>query len=546
MSRDPQEIWFIHALSHLRSDGVREPLCVAALDAQTGEIVDGWLESLPNSAPFGGDALVVLCDAPSVFAAFRAAGWRRPGHFIDLFAEFRNATNGQVDKPTLFDALAWYPLPGPSYAQRCLISEICAQDQTYSGEDKARASAFAADCATALVALFDRCLRDAEPRFARLRGEYTWAAAAVEARGIPLDRAAVAMLTTDRQAVKRRLVVALAGIGKVWPTAIINTIRPFNKFAPPLADDDRSRPALLPFGTKTGRNTPRADHIALAPRWLRGMLRAPAGRMLALLDWRCQELAVAAALSGDERMWAVAVDPVDPYVRLGVELKLLPLGATETSHPRMRSIVKTLVLAVLNGAGTARLAAILGDDSDRAAHALNRFEFTFRQFWQWRFYQVDMANLAGKVQTRLGWTLRMPSNAAGAKVRQTTLYNFPVQANAAEMMRIAVILAERSGVELCTPIHDAFLIEADTGEIDRAAALMQRQMDRASAHVLGKGRIIPVKTKIGERGEALLEPRDAQMWRAVFGDALDAQDLSRGGREPVPSQDTRTILFEDQ
>jgi hypothetical protein len=38
--------------------------------------------------------------------------------------------------------------------------------------------------------------------------------------------------------------------------------------------------------------------------------------------------------------------------------------------------------------------------------------------------------------------------------------NWPMQANGAEMMRIAAMAATEAGIEVCAPVHDAFLIAA--------------------------------------------------------------------------------------
>lgn len=170
MWHDHQEIWFMHAYSRRRTDGVREPLCLAALSAQTGEVVDGWADSLPQIAPFPREALVVVFDAPSAFACFGAVGWRRPKYLIDLFAEFRNATNGQAVKCDFSDALAWFGLPDLSYGERCFLAALDRQHDPHTTEDREKMTALAANCAAVLPALFDRCLSNVKPRFARLRG----------------------------------------------------------------------------------------------------------------------------------------------------------------------------------------------------------------------------------------------------------------------------------------------------------------------------------------------------------------------------------------
>jgi DNA polymerase I len=46
------------------------------------------------------------------------------------------------------------------------------------------------------------------------------------------------------------------------------------------------------------------------------------------------------------------------------------------------------------------------------------------------------------------------------------LRNFPAQANAAEMLRLACCLTTEAGIEVCAPVHDAMLICAPLDRLD--------------------------------------------------------------------------------
>jgi hypothetical protein len=54
-----------------------------------------------------------------------------------------------------------------------------------------------------------------------------------------------------------------------------------------------------------------------------------------------------------------------------------------------------------------------------------------------------------------------------------------MQANGAEMMRIAACLATESGIAVCAPIHDAFLIMAPLERLEEDAARMRAVMAEA-------------------------------------------------------------------
>lgn len=59
-----------------------------------------------------------------------------------------------------------------------------------------------------------------------------------------------------------------------------------------------------------------------------------------------------------------------------------------------------------------------------------------------------------------------------------------MQANGAEMLRIASILLTEAGIRVCAPVHDAVLIEAPLDELDGAILTTQSLMRKASRVVL--------------------------------------------------------------
>jgi hypothetical protein len=61
--------------------------------------------------------------------------------------------------------------------------------------------------------------------------------------------------------------------------------------------------------------------------------------------------------------------------------------------------------------------------------------------------------LHGTLHTVFGWCVHV-----GEAANPRSLRNFPMQANGAEMLRLACCLATECGIEVCAPIHDAVLI----------------------------------------------------------------------------------------
>jgi DNA polymerase I len=104
--------------------------------------------------------------------------------------------------------------------------------------------------------------------------------------------------------------------------------------------------------------------------------------------------------------------------------------------------------------------------------------------------------------------------------------NAPMQANGAEMMRIAACLGIRAGVQIDAVLHDAFLIEADRRDIDDVIATMRAAMGRASRAVLGGVEIGTDVKKVCWPGR-YMDKRGAAMWKNVMGhlDAIEREEL---------------------
>ena len=118
-----------------------------------------------------------------------------------------------------------------------------------------------------------------------------------------------------------------------WRACTRKSIR-FDSFATRLGEmrladlavgpDGRNRTLLSPFGTKTGRNAPSSSRFVFGPAtWIRFLIRPTPGRAVAYVDYRCQEIAIAAAMSGDERL-IEAVRSGDPYLAFAKTASLAP------------------------------------------------------------------------------------------------------------------------------------------------------------------------------------------------------------------------------
>jgi len=275
--------------------------------------------------------------------------------------------------------------------------------------------------------------------------------------------------------------------------------------------DGRNRVLLSPFGSRSGRNTPsNSKFIFGSSAWLRGLIRPPPGHGLAYVDWSSQEIGIAAALSGDPQL-IDAYQSGDPYLTFAKQIGAAPADATKASHKTVRDQFKAVVLGVNYGMAENTLADSIGQPVAAARDLLRRHRETYRRFWRWAESAIDLAMSQGEIQTIFGWPLRV-----GMEPNPRTLLNFPMQANAAEMMRLACCLATERGIQVCAPVHDAMLICAPLDRLDADIDAMRAAMAEASRVVLD-GFELDTDAEIVRWPNRYADARGTIMWETVMG-----------------------------
>jgi hypothetical protein len=277
-----------------------------------------------------------------------------------------------------------------------------------------------------------------------------------------------------------------------------------------VGNDGRNRCLLSPFRARTSRNQPSNSKFIFGPSvWLRGLIRPQPGWGLAYVDWSQQEFGIAAALSGDAAM-KEAYRSGDPYLAFAKQAGAVPAIATKETHKAEREQFKACVLAVQYGMGEASLAARINQPVARARQLLALHRQTYRQFWKWSDSAVDEAVLGGRLWAGFGWQIHTRD-----ELNDRSLRNFPMQANGAEMLRIACILLTEAGVRVCAPVHDALLIEAPLDELDEAIAKTKLLMKESSRIVLD-GFELDSDVKEFRYPERYMDKRGEVMWNTVM------------------------------
>jgi DNA polymerase I-like protein with 3'-5' exonuclease and polymerase domains len=230
---------------------------------------------------------------------------------------------------------------------------------------------------------------------------------------------------------------------------------------------------------------------------------------LAYVDWSQQEFGIAAALSGDPAMMA-AYRSGDPYLAFAIQAGAVPATATKKTHEAEREQFKACVLAVQYGMGEASLALRINQPVARARQLLELHRRTYRRFWKWSDSAVDEAVLGGRLWAGFGWQIHTRD-----ELNDRSLRNFPMQANGAEMLRIASILLTEAGIRVCAPVHDALLIEAPLDELDAAITTTKALMQEASRIVLD-GFALGSDVKEVRYPERYMDKRGVVMWNKVI------------------------------
>jgi hypothetical protein len=561
------------------------PVCLVARDILSGRLVRQWLWGEAASQPpygLGPDSLFVAYYASAELGCHLALGWPMPARTLDLYAEFRCLTSGRAVPcgNGLLGALAYFGLDGIDTAEKEGMRQLALRGGPYTESEQRALLDYCQTDVDALARLLPKMLPCIDLPRALLRGRYLAAVARMEWTGVPIDVETLARLRSHWADIQEALITRidagrgvyegrsfradrwadyLARRGIPWPRLESGTLaldddtfrdmaRAYPAEVGPVRElrhalsqlrlndlavgaDERNRVLLSPFGARTGRNQPSNSRFIFGPAvWLRGLIRPGPDRAVAYVDWEQQEFGIAAALSGDPAMQA-AYASGDPYLAFAQQAGAVPPDATKASHRQQREQFKVCALAVQYGQGAKSLSARLGVTEARGRELLELHRRAYPRYWAWSDALQDFGMLRGYLETVFGWRVHV-----GPDANPRSLRNFGMQANGAEMLRLACCLATERGIEVCCPVHDALLVEGPADAIEEVVAATQRAMREASELVL-PGFPLRTDAKVIRYPERYLDERGRQMWETV-GALLVGSDLGRGdGAVSLPCND---------
>jgi DNA polymerase I len=568
-----------------------EVVCMVAIDTVTGKEIRLWRDQLQrlNKAPFGTGtkSLIISYYAPAEMGVFYALGWPPPSRIIDLFAEFRVKTNGHVDlfgiktRNSLLDAMKYFGLSSISAQEKTEMRDLILSGGPWSAAEREAVLDYCRSDVMSLMRLWGQFQEEVSATETRLnqaffRGQYGVADAFMEHNGVPIDINKWNLLQRHWDRILRGLIsevdreYGFFENGKLktekvanwlaekkipWPKTPTgqpsldkDTLQDMKKSFPEIAlfaeyrttvnamklnglsigKDGRNRTMLSPFGSKTGRNLPSTSKFIFGPStWIRGLIKPKKGYSVAYMDWKSQEIFIAAILSGDARLLN-AYNTGDVYLAFAKLCGTVPEGGTKETHKTERNQCKQVVLGLQYGRQAESTARLLGISKFVTQTLIDQYWEQFSTLARWVERQSNIGMMGQAVNTMMGWQY----HDRGKEPNPRTFMNFPMQATGANMLQIAACMARESGLKIVCPVHDALMLEAPTPLIESHVSKLRTIMETASAAATNSGGpVCEVDVDITRYPRRYMdEDRGRSMWNItskLLGEAINEDAKSR-------------------
>ena len=578
--RDPlhrfTEIWLVDT-EYVSRPGERPvPVCLVAWEFRTKRKIRLWRDELGILPPYslGPESLFVAYLASAEIGFHLALGWPKPARILDLYVEYRNRYNclptiveqklykkdeKKIKRNSLIGALVQFGSDTIGISEKQEMIDLILTDGPWSPAQKLAILDYCESDVAGLDRLLSAMLPHLDVPRSLYRGRYMASVASMEAVGVPIDVELLNRLRDRWGHIERELIVRvdaqygvyegtsfrnrkferwLAEHEILWPRYANgelmlkdNVFRDMAKIHPELnplrelryslsklrlydltvGQDGFNRCMLSPYGTRSSRNSPSNSKFIFGPSvWLRGLIKPPAGFGLAYIDWVGQEFGVAAALSGDPAM-KTAYGSGDIYLEFAKAAKAVPEDGTRETYKQERDLYKQCVLGVGYGMEEHSLALRIDRHLLIARNLLRHHHEIFWRFWEWSDNRVRRAMFTNITYTVFGWRYHVTPNP---KVR--SIRNFPMQATAAEILRLAICLGVENGIEICCPVHDAVVILSPLDRLDSDIARMRSYMGQASELVLNGFKLRTEFVAVRYPDRYMDEERGRPFWNVVM------------------------------
>jgi DNA polymerase-1 len=242
----------------------------------------------------------------------------------------------------------------------------------------------------------------------------------------------------------------------------------------------------------TGRLSSSAPNLQNIPirgdtgRQIRRAFIAPPGHVLLSADYSQIELRVLAHLSEDETFCQAFDQGRDFHATIAAKVYGVDLSAVTSA---MRNQVKQFSYGIAYGMSTYGVSQRLGVEMDEAANFVETYYAQFPKLRDFLAAQVDKAKVDGFTTTMFGRRRYLPellsSNFRLRVLGERMALNAPIQGSAADILKRAMIrvdtaLRREPVAKMLLTVHDELVFEVPTDKLDRARALIEREMTQAA------------------------------------------------------------------
>jgi len=523
---DFSEIWVVDYEFISSKGNTPIPICYCAKELNSGREVRQWIDKNTPFIPeymIKEDALFLAYASVAEMSCHVALNITFPPYMIDLFTEFLLLHNGRFKIGNgLLNACEQYEIVGGDAVYKADMINTILNKSPYTDEDKINILEYCFKDVYITCELFNKLKDKIDIPYALLRGRYTYAVAKIESNGIPINVDLYNLIQANGESIKETLINELdvnyhvyegtkfsyakfiqylvdnqipwkltdTGLPLMASEYLDDKVKVYPHLCPlvelkktldktrlvecGVGHDGRNRAALMKNITKTERNAPSSsDYIFGGPSWVRHLIKPQPGMALAYIDYEQEEFAIAAALSGDEKMME-DYKSSDPYIKFAIRAGAVPKNATKKSHPVIRNQYKQCVLQMQYGAGEYRVASQAGVTLLEAIEMIKHHKNIYHKFWGWVEEYIDNGRVTHEVETQLKW--KMCTRKEGYR----TLQNWPMQSHGSELLRMATCYGIEAGIKIVALIHDAVMIESTIDRIDNDVKRMQQIMGQAS------------------------------------------------------------------
>lgn len=265
-----------------------------------------------------------------------------------------------------------------------------------------------------------------------------------------------------------------------------------------IVEDGRVRAALDQLGTVTGRFTSSHPNLLGVEKRqdVRRCFVASPGQVLVVADYSAIDLRVLAAISECDELTRVFVEGRDPHAETAAAAFGIPAGDIS---PGQRKAGKAINFAVVFGAGPEGLADYAAQvganlDAKRAKEFIEGFRRRFAGVAAWQ----DRIRVEGPAKARSLWgRLRRfgPQDSVAPRL------NAPVQMTTADGFKLAIVALHARlhevSARLLLPFHDEVVVEAPADRLEEVGRLVEATMVEAMSEVLDYRVPVAVDVKTG-------------------------------------------------